>query len=127
MNRTFPLSLAAATLFAASVALAQGSSSPAPGGGASPTSPGGAPGGQVQGAQQPIPGAAPTNRFDPSNAPGWQQMNETERSEMMRRMESIKSYDECRAYMTQHGERMRSRGAQAGTAAGDPCAHMRRG
>jgi hypothetical protein len=151
MNRTFPLSLAAATLFAASVALAQGSGSPAPGGGASPGSPSGAPGGQAQGTQQQVPGTMRTDRFDPTNAPGWSQMNETERSEMMRRMESIRSYDECRAYMTQHGDRMRSRGATSGAttgssmgsstgattgattgsttgaAAADPCAHMQRG
>lgn len=121
MNRTTPLSFAAAALFAASAAFAQTGAGTTGAGGP------GAAGGQAQGTQQMTPGTMRTNRFDPTNAPGWGSMSQAERDEMMKRMDTIKSYDECRSYMTQHGERMRSRGAQMGTSAGDPCAHMQRG
>jgi hypothetical protein len=108
-----PLLTLAGMMFVASTALAQGSVAPS-----------GGPGGQLQ----TTPGAAPApSQFDPTNAPGWSTMNETERSEMRRQMESFKTHDDCRAYMGTHMERMRSRGGQSPAAGGDPCMHLKRG
>jgi len=84
----------------------------------------GAPGGQLQ----TTPGTPPASQpFDPTNAPGWSTMSETERGEMRRRMESFRTYDDCRAYMNGHMKRMRSRSGPADGATGDPCMHLKRG
>lgn len=155
-----PLLTIAGVVFAVSTAFAQGGApgatpgsggempSATPGTGTSATSPG-APGGQAQTDR----GTPPAARFDPTNTPGWAAMTAEERSEHMTRMQSFRNYRDCQAYMTQQGERMRSRmgasttsGAGAPTAGaatsrsprdsgetaasalgGDPCGHLPRG
>lgn len=159
-----PLLTIASLVFAVSTAFAQGGAPGAapgatPGSGsatpaashgtASPAATPGAPGGQPQTDRGMPPGA----RFDPTNTPGWAAMSAEERSEHMTRMQTFRNYGDCQAYMSQHGERMRSRagasattgmaapsagaatsrspGGSGETAAsalgGDPCGHLPRG
>jgi len=81
--------------------------------------------------------------FNSQNTPGWDSMTAEERTSHRERMQSFKSYRDCQGYMTQHGERMKSRStgstttpsaaaSSAGTGQGakpdnDPCAHLPRG
>lgn len=113
---TTPLLIVAGTLVAASTAFAQGA---------------GGPGGQ--GVTQHGSATGPSNRgaitADPTNTPGWSMMSAEERSAHTQRMQSFKTYDECRGYMTQQSRQMNSRGAgPAGgaSAGGDTCGHLPR-
>lgn len=130
-----PLLIIAGTLFAATAAFAQGAGSPS-GTGATGATPGaaGAPSGGPGGQGVVRPGApgGPANRgmtADPTNTPGWSMMSAEERSAHMQRMQSFKTYDECRGYMTQQTQRMNQRGAGpsgGASAGGDPCGHLPR-
>jgi pilus assembly protein FimV len=152
------LATIAALMFAASAALAQGTGAaggnPGTGGAAgAATTPGAnaSPGtGTASGATS-VPGSsgraggarAPNQRYDDSNTPGWSTMSATERSDHQRRMQSFRTYEECRAYMGEHSTRMRARPNTPGSTAGigvpgagqtdatgrgnDVCAHLPRG
>ncbi len=77
-------------------------------------------------------GRAGGGTFNEANTPGWASMSADERSAHQRRMQSFRSYDECRGYMNQFTERMHSRSGTAGpggaspAASGDPCGHLPR-
>ena len=46
--------------------------------------------------------------------PGWTLMNQSERNEHRDRMRSMKTYDECHAYQSQHHEQMTARAKERG-------------
>jgi hypothetical protein len=48
--------------------------------------------------------------------PGWTLMNQSERNEHRDRMRSMKTYDECHAYQSQHHEQMTARAKERGGA-----------
>ncbi|MBU6489900.1 MAG: hypothetical protein KGQ57_19080, partial [Burkholderiales bacterium] len=50
----------------------------------------------------------------PPNTYGWQLMTPEEREEHQRRMRSFTSYEECKAYQTEHHALMAERARQAG-------------
>jgi len=80
----------AAAAFAASAALAQG---PGPGKGA---------------------GKGPGWSFNGDNTRGWSIMSRDERTEHRNKMLSMKSYEECVAYMEEHREVMEARAQERG-------------
>lgn len=63
------------------------------------------------------PGGGPGPRWGRDNTPGWPMMNREERRMHHERMASIKTYDECRAYMDQHHQQMTERAKERGRAA----------
>jgi hypothetical protein len=85
-----------AALLAASTAFAQG-----PGYG-----PGGGPG---KG-----PGKGPDWSFNGDNTRGWPMMSRDERTEHRNKMLSIKTYDECVAYLEEHRKQMEARAKERG-------------
>jgi hypothetical protein len=64
------------------------------------------------------PGAGPARTPDETNTPGWRSMSQAERGTHQQRLQSFRNYEECRAYMGQHTERMRSRPDTPGSTAG---------
>lgn len=94
-------------------------SQPGPGGGQGPAT--GSATGQVgQGA-----------RAGSDYTPGWSMMNSAERKEHQERMQSMKTYEECKAYAEQHHAEMKARAKERGGAVmmqprRDPCAGMKR-
>jgi len=89
--------IAAAAAFASSVALAQG---PGPGGG---------PGGPGKG-----PGKGPGWSFNGDNTRGWSMMSREERAEHRNKMMSMKTSEECVAYVEEHQKQMESRAKERG-------------
>lgn len=67
---------------------------------------------------QPGPGAGqgkgPGFRFDQDNTPGWSLMTAKERTEHREKMLSLKSYDECTAYLDEHHKLMQERANEKG-------------
>lgn len=82
------LIVAAAAAFTAASAFAQG-----PGGG---------------------PGKGPGWSFNGDNTRGWSMMSRGERTEHRNRMLSIKTYDECVAYLEEHRKQMEARAKERG-------------
>lgn len=103
-------------------AFAQGTGGAA--GGAAGSAAGAAGGSAGEGYKQSA-GAAGANT---ANIPGWNTMSAQEQGEMQQRMQSLRNYNECQSYMTQHSSRMMSqaRAPQAAAAGNDPCAHLPR-
>jgi hypothetical protein len=60
-------------------------------------------------------GRGPGYGFGPNYAPGWSLMTEDERIEHRNAMHSFKSYDECKAYMSEFAKRMQQRATEKGT------------
>jgi len=127
--------LAATLAFAVSTAFAQagGNNAQTMGAGAAPATGGGA---SAAPAQRGTPSGAVL--FDDRNTPGWGQMSAQERETHRQRVGSMKSYNECQTFMSQHSERMKGRltvdkAASTGApgdgavAANDPCGHLPRG
>jgi len=85
-------------------------------------------------AAQPGPGAGqgkgPGFRFNQDNTAGWSMMSEQERADHRQKMMSMKSYDECVAYMDEHHKLMQERASQKGKSLPTPkdnaCERMRR-
>jgi hypothetical protein len=97
----------AAAALAASAALAQGSG-PGPGGG-----PGNG------------PGKGPGWNFNKDNTRGWSMMGRAERAEHRNRMMSMKTYEECVAYLEEHRKLMESRASgRGGPMPGMPAQNM---
>lgn len=75
------------------------------------------------------PGRGPGYGFGPNNTPGWSMMTEQERTEHRNKMHSFKSYEECKAYMTDFAKQMQQRAKEKGTTIGGPneqaCDRMR--
>lgn len=70
-------------------------------------------------------------RMGPDNTPGWALMTPAERNEHRDHMRSMKSHDECQAYMAQHHEQMAARAKEKGVSVParprrDACAGMKR-
>lgn len=67
-------------------------------------------------------------QFDASNTPGWALMTQQERTEHQAKMRSMKTRDECNAYMVEHKVQIATRAAernvQLRTPRRDPCATM---
>jgi len=81
------------------------------------------------------PGAMAGQRMGPrwgsESTPGWALMNGTERDAHLERLRSMKTYEECHAYMEQHREQMAARAKEQGKAAlrqprRDACAGLKR-
>ena len=88
------LMIAAATAFAASAAFAQG--------------PGYGPGSGKG------PGKGPGWSFNGDNTRGWPMMSREERNEHRGKMMSMKTYEECVAYLEEHQKLMESRAQERG-------------
>lgn len=56
-------------------------------------------------------------RADAGNTPGWSMMSPTERQEHQQHLMTMKSADECKAYMTKHHDEMMERAKKRGVAA----------
>ena len=50
------------------------------------------------------------------NTAGWQLMTPAERTEHQNKMRSFKTYDECKAYQTEHHQQMEARAKEKGVA-----------
>jgi hypothetical protein len=65
----------------------------------------------------------------PNDTPGWALMTEQERIEHRDRMHSLKTVDECKAYMTDFSSKMQERAKERGTTMRGPnefaCERMR--
>lgn len=73
----------------------------------------------VSAVAQPGPGAGqqgkgPGFHFNQGNTTGWSMMSEQERADHRQKMMSMKSYDECVAYMNEHHKLMQERASQKG-------------
>jgi hypothetical protein len=62
-------------------------------------------------------GAHQMMRGGPHNTPGWPMMSAPERQAHHDKLRSMKTYDECKAYMEQHHAQMLERAKTAGRAA----------
>jgi hypothetical protein len=60
------------------------------------------------------PGKGTGWSFNADNTRGWPMMSREERGEHRNRMLSMKSYDECVAYLEQHHKRMEARAQERG-------------
>lgn len=60
------------------------------------------------------PGKGPGWSFNAENTRGWSMMSRGERSEHRSKMLSLKSYDECVAYLEQHRKQMEGRAQERG-------------
>jgi hypothetical protein len=67
---------------------------------------------------QPGPGPGPRQgqgfRFNQDNTPGWALMTQEERASHREKMMSMKSVDECKAYMDEHHALMEERAKEKG-------------
>lgn len=74
-------------------------------------------------------GKGPGFRFNQDNTTGWSMMSEQERADHRQKMMSMKSYDECVAYMDEHHKLMQERASQKGKSLPTPkanaCERMR--
>lgn len=59
-------------------------------------------------------------RFGADNTPGWGMMTPAERGAHHKQMQSMKSYDDCKAHMEQHHMQMSERAKQQGRAMPGP-------
>jgi hypothetical protein len=77
----------------------------------------------------PGPGRGPGYGFGPNNTAGWSLMTEQERIDHRNRMHGFKSYDECKAYMSDFAKQMQQRAMEQGTTMRGPnelaCDRMR--
>jgi hypothetical protein len=110
----------AALSLSASLSLAQ----PAPG----TPAPGPAPGATPKAGPGPGPGGG---RWGREYSHGWALMKPEERAEHRKRMQSMKTYEDCKTYMDQHREQMSARAkAQGGqpmpTPRRDACAGLKK-
>jgi len=53
-------------------------------------------------------------RFDQDNVPGWALMTSAERAQHHQKLMSLRTLDECRAYMQEQREKMEARAQQRG-------------
>jgi hypothetical protein len=110
-----------AAMLAFGVALAQGGpgrgAGAGPGPGSNASAPGAGPGAGMRG------GRAMGGRSGADFTPGWSMMTPAERGEHQARMRSMKTYEQCKAYQTQHHEQMAARAKERG---GKPLAQPRR-
>lgn len=58
--------------------------------------------------------AAAAARWGSDYTPGWSMMSPQERTEHQARMRSMKTYEECKTYQTQHHEQMAARAKERG-------------
>lgn len=67
---------------------------------------------------QPGPGPGPRQgqgfRFNQDNTPGWSFMTQEERASHRDKMMSLKTYDECKAYLDEHHALMEQRAKEKG-------------
>jgi len=75
-------------------------------------------------------GRGPGARAGADYTPGWAMMTTAERTEHMNRMGSMKTVDECKAYVQKHHEEMASRAKEKGAKVvaqprRDPCAGLK--
>ena len=103
--------LSAALALCAGTVLAQAASAPGPGMGGM----GGM--GQGMGGMQGRQAAA---RAGGDFTPGWAMMTREERNEHRNQMRSMKTYDECRAYIDKHHEQMAARAKEKGQTLSGP-------
>lgn len=112
--KSLPLTLCAAGLLLASgLATAQPASAPGPGAGpcrAGASAPAGVdcPGPMMRG------GRGPGARWGQGWTPGWSMMTDAERQQHRDKLASLKTYDECHAYMTEHHDLMVARAKEKG-------------
>lgn len=115
------------TALAFVVGLSAGVAQAQPGGGKGPGA-GPGPMGAGPSASAPGMGMGPGGgrgaaRWGADYTPGWMMMTQQERNEHRERMRSMKTYEECKAYQTQHHEQMAARAKERG---GKPAAQPRR-
>ncbi len=96
--------LKVAALLAAAIALPL-FAQPGPGGGPGPGPMGGAGMG---------PGKGHQFAFNKDNTPGWALMTPEERTANQQKMRSFKTYDECKAFQTEHHAAMEARAKEQG-------------
>lgn len=114
------------------IVFAQGpASAPAPGRGPAASAPGPGMGMGMQGGGMGGMRGMRGWQANRDNTPGWGMMNRTERDEHRRKMQSMTSADECKAYMDKHRAEMVERAKQQGRSAPgavaprhDPCARL---
>ena len=63
-------------------------------------------------AQGPGPGKGGMMQFGPNNAAGWSMMTPEERTVHQNKMHSLKSLEECKAYMAEHNKQMAARATE---------------
>ena len=109
MKPVVPLSLlAACATLLSGAALAQGTTTAGP--------KAAAPAASAAAGMGPRMGRGPGARWGADYTPGWPMMNSTERDEHRGRMQSFKTYEECKAYMDQHHQQMTERAKERGRA-----------
>jgi hypothetical protein len=75
--------------------------------------------------------AAPAARHGSDYTPGWSMMSKAERDENRKRLQEMKTYEECRAYLDQHRTQMEARAKEQGRKAlaqarRDACAALKK-
>jgi hypothetical protein len=75
--------------------------------------------------------AAPAARHGSDYTPGWSMMSKQERDEHRKRLQEMKTYEECRAYLDQHRTQMEARAKEQGRKAlaqarRDACAALKK-
>jgi hypothetical protein len=65
-------------------------------------------------------GRGPAARWGSDFTPGWSLMTQEERTEHRNRMQSMKTYEDCKSYMDQHREQMAGRAKEKGKALPNP-------
>ncbi len=107
----------------AGLALAQpgGGKGPGPGTGPGASAPGMGPGASAPGMGMGPGGGRGAARWGHEHTPGWSMMSPQERTEHQERMRSMKTYEECKTYQSQHHEQMAARAKErGGKAMGQP-------
>jgi hypothetical protein len=128
MKRYQTALLASLVALAAGTAAAQPDSGRGPGAGPGPGA--SAPGGGMGPRMGPGMGRG-AGRWGSDFTPGWAMMTPEERNEHRDRMRNMKSYEECKAYQSQHHEQMAARAKERGGSPmpgprRDACAGMKR-
>lgn len=123
MKTIRPMLLACSFFAVVGAAWAQGGAGMGPGPGASAPGNGMGPGMGMGG------GRGPGARAGADYTPGWTMMTPAERTDHMSRMRSMKTLEECKAYVQTHHEEMASRAKEKGTKIPaqprrDPCAGL---
>ena len=75
------------------------------------------------GMQNAVPGSGPgpgagmgrAMRFNQNNTPGWQLMTPDEQAAHREKMQSLKTYEECKAFQAEHRVTMEARAKEKGT------------
>ena len=75
--------------------------------------------------------AAPAARHGSDYTPGWSMMSKQERDEHRKRLQEMKTYEECQAYLEQHRTQMEARAKEQGRKAlaqarRDACAALKK-